>query len=87
MWSGFTPTTGGADATRQTARARGFDCHNIGIAPIDLNFGEGKAHTCDNAFHEKAGRSQVDFVVSSLDKFFLPPSHHYCRHPSIRTLR
>jgi len=25
-----------------------------------------------NAFHEKAGRSQVVFVVSSLDKVFLP---------------
>jgi len=38
------------------------------------------------AFHEKAGRSQVDSVVFSLDKVFLLPSCHHCRHPSIRTL-
>src|SRR5208337_4487063 len=37
------------------------------------------------AFHEKAGRSQVGSVVSSLDKVLLPPSFR-CRHPSIRTL-
>ena len=37
------------------------------------------------AFHEKAGRSQVDSVVLVLDKVFSPPSY-YCRHPSIRTL-
>jgi len=36
------------------------------------------------AFHEKAGRSQVDSFVFSLDMFFLP-SHHW-RHASIRTL-
>src|ERR1039458_1264358 len=39
-----------------------------------------------NAFHEKAGRSQVGSFVFSLDKFFSPPSCH-CRHPSIRTLQ
>jgi len=38
-----------------------------------------------NAFHEKAGRSQVDFFVVPLDKVFLLPSRHHCRHPSIRT--
>ena len=38
------------------------------------------------AFHEKAGRSQVDSLLASLNKvFFLPPSGH-CRHASIRTL-
>ncbi len=38
------------------------------------------------AFHEKAGRSQVDFVVSSGGQgFVLLPSGH-CRHASIRTL-
>ena len=37
------------------------------------------------AFHEKAGRSQVDSSLASLNKgFLLPPSH--CRHASIRTL-
>src|SRR5271155_4335144 len=38
------------------------------------------------AFHEKAGRSQVDSSLASLNKaLFLPPSGH-CRHASIRTL-
>ena len=37
------------------------------------------------AFHEKAGRSQVDSSVFLVNKFFLPPSRH-CRHASIRTL-
>src|SRR5579864_6843423 len=39
------------------------------------------------AFHEKAGRSQEDsclFLLATV--FFLLPSRHYCRHPSIRTL-
>ena len=36
------------------------------------------------AFHEKAGRSQVEFEFL-LDKIFLLPSRH-CRHASIRTL-
>jgi len=38
-----------------------------------------------NAFHEKAGRSQVNSLVFLFDKVFLPPSSH-CRHASIRTL-
>jgi hypothetical protein len=38
------------------------------------------------AFHEKAGRGQVDSSLASLNKvLFLPPSGH-CRHASIRTL-
>ena len=37
------------------------------------------------AFHEKAGRSQVDSLFGFMGKFFLPPSSH-CRHASIRTL-
>ena len=38
------------------------------------------------AFHEKAGRSQVDSSLASLNKVFsFPPSGH-CRHASIRTL-
>ena len=37
-----------------------------------------------NAFHEKAGRSQVGSFVFSLDTVILLPSRH-CRHPSIRT--
>ena len=38
------------------------------------------------AFHEKAGRSQVDSSLASLNKVFsfLPSGH--CRHASIRTL-
>jgi hypothetical protein len=36
------------------------------------------------AFHEKAGRSQVEFEFL-LDKIYLLPSSH-CRHASIRTL-
>ena len=35
-------------------------------------------------FHEKAGRSQVEFEFL-LDKIYLLPSSH-CRHASIRTL-
>jgi hypothetical protein len=39
-----------------------------------------------NAFHEKAGRSQVSCFVFFVEHgFFSPPSRH-CRHPSIRTL-
>jgi hypothetical protein len=38
------------------------------------------------AFHEKAGRSQVDLVCFSLDKVFLSAELLLCRHPSIRTL-
>src|SRR5208283_310685 len=37
------------------------------------------------AFHEKAGRSQVDSCRASLNTIFLPPSGR-CRHASIRTL-
>ena len=37
------------------------------------------------AFHEKAGRSQVDSLSGSWNIFVLPPSGH-CRHASIRTL-
>jgi hypothetical protein len=37
------------------------------------------------AFHEKAGRSQVDWLFGFMGRFFLPPSSH-CRHASIRTL-
>jgi len=38
------------------------------------------------AFHEKAGRSQVDSFVFSLDNVFLSPPSSHCRHASIRTL-
>ena len=39
-----------------------------------------------NAFHEKAGRSQVDSLsFFRWTRFVLPPSGH-CRHASIRTL-
>ena len=38
------------------------------------------------AFHEKAGRSQVDSFVFSLDKFLCSRPVANCRHPSIRTL-
>src|SRR5271169_327076 len=55
----------------------------IAITLIDLRWGFSMSV---NAFHEKAGRSQVGSFVFSLDKcFFSPPSRH-CRHPSIRTL-
>jgi hypothetical protein len=36
------------------------------------------------AFHEKAGRSQVDSFVFLLDKFFFSGRVSRCRHPSIR---
>jgi hypothetical protein len=39
------------------------------------------------AFHEKAGRSQVDSSLASLNKLlFLPRRVDHCRHASIRTL-
>jgi hypothetical protein len=47
--------------------------------------GEEMAQASVNAFHEKAGRSQVDSCFFLLGTFFLPPSSH-CRHASIRTL-
>ena len=43
------------------------------------------AHPCVNAFHEKAGRSQVNSSFFSETKIFLQPNSH-CRHASIRTL-
>jgi len=39
----------------------------------------------ENAFHEKADRSQVGSAVFFIGRGFLPPRRH-CRHPSIRTL-
>ena len=38
------------------------------------------------AFHEKAGRSQVDSFCFLLVTLFLPSHSRLCRHPSIRTL-
>jgi hypothetical protein len=38
------------------------------------------------AFHEKAGRSQVDSCLASLNKVFSPCRVSHCRHASIRTL-
>ncbi len=38
-----------------------------------------------NAFHEKAGRSQVDSFLFFIRRAFVLPSGH-CRHASIRTL-
>ena len=40
----------------------------------------------DNAFHEKAGRSQVDWFRFLLDKGCSPCRVGHCRHASIRTL-
>src|ERR1039458_8702339 len=42
------------------------------IALIDPVSGEQTAQACANAFHEKAGRSQVDSFVFLLDKVFSP---------------
>jgi hypothetical protein len=42
------------------------------IALIDNQKGETKAQACANAFHEKAGRSQVGSFIFSLDKLFSP---------------
>jgi hypothetical protein len=38
------------------------------------------------AFHEKAGRSQVDSSLASLNKVCVLPPSGRCRHASIRTL-
>ena len=45
---------------------------NIAIALIDAVFGEQKAQTYAIAFHEKAGRSQVDSRLASLNNVFSP---------------
>jgi hypothetical protein len=47
---------------------------------------ENSRNLSEMAFHEKAGRSQVDSFVFSLDKVFLFPPSGHCRHASIRTL-
>jgi hypothetical protein len=52
--------------------SRAVNSSNIPIAPIDPGFGEQKAQTCENAFHEKAGRSQVDSRLASLNNVFSP---------------
>jgi hypothetical protein len=56
-----------------------------GQLAIDPHYAQNPSMS-EMAFHEKAGQSQVDSFVFSLDKVFLPPSRH-CRHPSIRPLR
>jgi hypothetical protein len=38
------------------------------------------------AFHEKAGRSQVDSSLAILNEVFVLPPSGRCRHASIRTL-
>ena len=53
----------------------------MAISPIDCRT---EAFSV-NAFHEKAGRSQVSSLFVFVDRVFLPPSSH-CRHASIRTL-
>jgi hypothetical protein len=44
----------------------------IAISLIGTKKGEGKAQACANAFHEKAGRSQVDSRLASLNNVFSP---------------
>jgi len=46
-------------------------CRNISIALTDPDFGE-KAQACVTAFHEKAGRSQVDSFWFLLVTMLLP---------------
>jgi hypothetical protein len=55
----------------------------VGIREIPIALVDGVLSAI--AFHEKAGRSQVDSFVFSLDKILFQPSR-CCRHPSIRTL-
>jgi hypothetical protein len=59
----------------------------MGLVVFSGDFlGEAKAQACANAFHEKAGRSQVHSWLFLLYMVFLLPSRR-CRHASIRTLR
>jgi hypothetical protein len=53
--------------------------------PISLKM-PAKVVLSDNAFHEKAGRSQVDSFGFFMNKFFLPPSEPLspCFHPHSR---
>jgi hypothetical protein len=48
----------------------GAGWRNIPIALIDRGSGEQTAQACVIAFHEKAGRSQVDSLIFSVDKVF-----------------
>src|SRR5215831_11325932 len=61
------------------------NCCKIPISLIETRKGEQKAHTCANAFHEKAGRSQVHSGFILLGLFFRW-ARRRCRHASIRTL-
>jgi hypothetical protein len=55
------------------------------ISLADSEKGEEKAQSCAIAFHEKAGRSQVDSFWCCIAQGFSAESFA-CRHPSIRTL-
>jgi hypothetical protein len=44
----------------------------IPITLINPEKGEEKGQACANAFHEKAGRSQVDSRLASLNNVFSP---------------
>jgi hypothetical protein len=48
--------------------------------------GEHAAQACVKAFHEKAGRSQVDSLLASLNKVFSPAEWPLspCFHPHSR---
>jgi len=48
------------------------DWRNIPVSLIGTQNGEEKAQSCENAFHEKAGRSQVDSCLASLNNVFSP---------------
>jgi hypothetical protein len=65
----------------------GVNWRNILIALTEAGKGELKAQACDKAFHEKAGRSQVDSSLASLNKVFRSPAEwplSPCFHPHSR---
>ena len=63
-----------------------LNCRNIAISLVDPGRGERTAQACAIAFHEKAGRSQVDSFVASLNKVFSPAEWPLspCFHPHSR---
>jgi hypothetical protein len=65
-------TKSGAPRLPPTTVASDGNWRNIAITLIDLKKGEQTAQTSVMAFHEKAGRSQVEFGVFLLDKVFSP---------------
>jgi hypothetical protein len=72
--------------TRASEPTLSWNQYHSSFERADVKLIERSRNLSVTAFHEKAGRSQVDSCLAWLNKiFFFPPSSH-CRHASIRTL-